>query len=56
MIREKDKEYLDKYLDKDKLKEGLIDLEKGIPVQYIVGNVDFYGNIIQVNSSVLIQI
>ena len=54
MIREKDKEYLDKYLDKDKLKEGLIDLEKGIPVQYIVGNVDFYGNIIQVNSSVLI--
>lgn len=48
------REYLEKYLDKDKLEEGLKKLESGIPVQYIVGNVDFYGNIINVNKNVLI--
>ncbi len=49
-----DKEYLEKYLSKDKLKEGLEKLKQGLPVQYIVGNVDFYGNILKVNKNVLI--
>ena len=49
-----DKEYLNKYLPKDRLKEGIKQLEKGIPVQYIVGNVSFYGYNINVNSDVLI--
>ena len=50
----KDIEYLKKYLDPNKLSEGIEKLDKGIPVQYIVGNVDFYGNIINVNNNVLI--
>lgn len=49
-----DIEYLNKYLEKDKLEDGLHQLEKGIPVQYIVGNVNFYGYEIAVNPSVLI--
>ena len=49
-----DIEYLKKYLDSDKLEEGIKKLEKGIPVQYIVGNVEFYGNIIEINENVLI--
>lgn len=48
-------EYLKKYLhDKSKLDEALKRLEAGEPVQYIVGNTDFYGNIIKVNKNVLI--
>ena len=50
----KEEEYLKKYLDKDKLEEGLEQLKQGIPVQYIVGNVNFYGNTINVNKNVLI--
>lgn len=50
----KDIEYLKKYLDKGKIKDGIKKLESGIPVQYIVGNVDFYGNIISVDDRVLI--
>ncbi len=46
--------YLEKYLSPDKLKEGIKQLEKGIPVQYIVGNVNFYGNLIEVTPDVLI--
>ena len=49
-----DIEYLEKYLPSDKLEEGKKRLENGEPVQYIVGNVDFYGNIINVNQNVLI--
>ena len=47
-------EYLEKYLPKNKLKKGLKKLNKGIPVQYIVGNVSFYGYDINVNKNVLI--
>ena len=49
-----DLEYLKKYLPSDKLDLGTKDLEKGIPVQYIVGNVDFYNSNILVNKDVLI--
>lgn len=49
-----DVEYLKKYLDSDKLEEGVNKLNQGIPVQYIVGNVEFYGSIIEVNKKVLI--
>lgn len=49
-----DIEYLNKYLSKNKIKKGLKLLKKGIPVQYIVGNVSFYGYDIQVNKNVLI--
>lgn len=47
-------DYLKKYLPKDKLEEGLDKLKKGEPVQYIVGNVDFYDVNLLVNKDVLI--
>lgn len=47
-------EYLKKYLKGKELEDGIKKMESGIPVQYVVGNVDFYGNIIKVNNSVLI--
>lgn len=53
-MRDSDLDYLKKYLDSDKLNEGLELLKKGIAPQYIVGNVNFYGNSIEVNSNVLI--
>ena len=49
-----DIEYLKKYLNSDTLEEGISKLKQGIPVQYIVGNVEYYGNIIEVNENVLI--
>jgi len=54
-----DIEYLKKYikennLDENYYNEKLKELENGIPVQYAIGNVDFYGNIIKVNKNVLI--
>lgn len=54
-----DIEYLKKYIKENNLDDNyyyecLKELEKGIPIQYIIGNVDFYGNIIKVNKSVLI--
>ena len=47
-------EYLKKYLPKDKLEEGLKRLKQGEPVQYIIGNVNFYGNTLKVTKDVLI--
>lgn len=47
-------EYLKKYLQDKDIDTAIKELENGIPVQYIVGNVDFYGNTINVNKNVLI--
>ena len=49
-----DTEYLKKYLPKEKLEYGLKQLKEGKPVQYIVGNVDFYDVNLLVNENVLI--
>ena len=46
--------YIEKYLPINKLEEGKKMLKKGVSPQYIVGNVDFYGNIINVDKRVLI--
>ena len=48
-----DIEYLKKYYDGD-ITSGIKRLEQGEPVQYIVGNVDFYGYKINVDKRVLI--
>lgn len=50
----KEIEYLKKYLPKDKLKQGIQKLKEGKPVQYIIGNVDFYNINLLVNENVLI--
>ncbi len=47
-------DYLKKYLPEDKWDEGIDKLNRGIPLQYIIGDVNFYGNIIKVDSRVLI--
>jgi release factor glutamine methyltransferase len=47
------KEYLEKYY-KGNIEDALKLLEEGIPVQYIVGNVNFYGYTFNVNKNVLI--
>lgn len=50
-----EQEYLKKYLHpEDDYDLALKRLNAGEPVQYIVGDVDFYGYIIEVNKSVLI--
>ena len=49
-----DREYLEAYLDNELLSAGLKRLENGEPVQYIVGDVDFYGFNFKVDSRVLI--
>ena len=46
-----DLEYLKKYVDPNKLDEAIEKLKQNIPVQYIVGNVDFYGLIFKVNNN-----
>ena len=54
LVNDKDLDYLKKYLPSDKYEDGIKLLEQGVPVQYIIGNVDFYGNTINVNKNVLI--
>ena len=49
----KEVEYLKKYY-KGNIDDAIKRLHAGEPVQYIVGNVDFYGNIFEVDKSVLI--
>lgn len=53
-IKKEDIDYLKKYLPSEKYESALKRLEEGEPIQYIIGNVDFYGNIINVNKDVLI--
>ena len=43
-----------KYLNNKDMDVAVKELESGVPVQYIVGNVDFYGYIFDVNQNVLI--
>ncbi len=49
-----DIEYLKKYLKEDKLEDGLKKLKEGVPVQYIIGNVNFYGIELKIDKNVLI--
>ena len=49
-----DIELIKKYVSEDKQKQALKRLEDGEPVQYIIGNVEFYNSIIDVNKNVLI--
>lgn len=56
---EGDLAYLQKYIKANNLSDEyyqscLKELSTGRPIQYIIGNVDFYGNIIKVNENVLI--
>ncbi|MDD2392060.1 MAG: peptide chain release factor N(5)-glutamine methyltransferase [Bacilli bacterium] len=47
--------YLFKYIEnKDDYKEGIKKIKEGHPIQYVVGNVDFYGLNFVVNPNVLI--
>lgn len=58
-IKDSDIQYLKKYVEDknldDKFYNDCLDkMSSGIPVQYAIGNVDFYGNIINVDERVLI--
>ncbi len=47
-------ELIHKYCPLEKQKEALAKLKQGYPVQYLIGNVDFCGCLINVNENVLI--
>lgn len=51
---DKEIEYLKRYLKDKDMETAIKELESGIPVQYIVGNVDFYGINFKVNKNTLI--
>ena len=47
-------EYLEKYLKNKSLDNAIKELESGRPIQYVIGNVEFYNSVINVNENVLI--
>ena len=49
-----DEELIKKYISKEDQKIALEKLSLGYPVQYIIGNVEFYNTLIKVNEDVLI--
>ncbi len=49
-----DEELIKKYVPNDNYEEALQKLKSGYPVQYIIGNVEFYNSLIKVNENVLI--
>jgi len=49
-----DLELIEKYVPEELQEEAVTKLKNGYPVQYIIGNVDFYDCIINVNENVLI--
>ncbi len=49
-----EQELIRKYVSKDKQEEAIQKLLEGYPVQYLIGNVDFYDTNIKVNENVLI--
>ena len=54
MSKVNDEKLLEKYLSAEKLTEAKEKLAKGYPVQYLIGNVDFYDCLIKVDERVLI--
>ena len=49
-----DEDLIKKYVSKENQTESLEKLASGYPVQYIIGNVEFYDTLIKVNENVLI--
>lgn len=47
-------DYLEKYGDSNKKEEQVQEVLRGVPIQYVIGNVDFYHANLEVNPSVLI--
>lgn len=54
MVSDFDKSLVEKYIPVNKQKKALKKLEKNYPIQYLIGDVDFYGCKILVNKNVLI--
>ena len=53
-MEDNDIKLIKKYVSKEKQKKALEKLATGYPVQYIIGNVEFYDTLIKVNEDVLI--